>query len=250
MMIAEPLFHLILIFSVLLPLVSLTVLALLGVAEKEVDYWQLEHARLRLEKELQESKYMQLHQQIRPHFFFNALNAFLSLARLGKNEEMIRGMEHFALFLRDSYETKQPLIPFKQEWAHTNNYLAVQQLRFGSRLSVSVQMDPDGERALIPSYTLQTLVENAFKHGLEKKAGEKCLAIDFRRQGNWVYLRVCDNGNEGKELSIANGGVGLDNLRKRFALLFDLPTQLVLQKDERGWTEALVVWPYVPGDEG
>ncbi|GAJ58381.1 hypothetical protein B23_1587 [Geobacillus thermoleovorans B23] len=124
MMIAEPLFHLILIFSVLLPLVSLTVLALLGVAEKEVDYWQLEHARLRLEKELQESKYMQLHQQIRPHFFFNALNAFLSLARLGKNEEMIRGMEHFALFLRDSYETKQPLIPFKQEWAHTSNYLS------------------------------------------------------------------------------------------------------------------------------
>ncbi|KPC97508.1 Sensor histidine kinase YehU [Geobacillus sp. BCO2] len=249
-MIAEPLFHLILIFSVLLPLVSLTVLALLGVAEKEVDYWQLEHARLRLEKELQESKYMQLHQQIRPHFFFNALNAFLSLARLGKNEEMIRGMEHFALFLRDSYETKQPLIPFKQEWAHTSNYLAVQQLRFGSRCRCRCKwIRMESVRSFLLN-TLQTLVENAFKHGLEKKAGEKCLAIDFRRQGNWVYLRVCDNGNEGKELSIANGGVGLDNLRKRFALLFDLPTQLVLQKDDRGWTEALVVWPYVPGDEG
>ncbi|NNV05708.1 sensor histidine kinase [Geobacillus sp. MMMUD3] len=248
-MMAEPVFHIILIFSVLLPLVALTVLTLLGAVEKEVDYWQLEHARLRLEKELQESKYMQLHQQIRPHFFFNALNAFLSLARLGKNEEMIRGIEHFALFLRDSYETKQPLIPFKQEWEHTHNYLAVQQLRFGSRLSVAVQIDRDGLRALIPSYTLQTLVENAFKHGLEKKTGEKRLTIDCRRQGNWVYLRVCDNGHEGKELSVTEGGVGLDNLRKRFALLFDLPTQLVLQKNEHGWTEAAVVWPYVPSDE-
>lgn len=248
-MITEEWFRILIFVSVLLPLTSLIMLSLLSVGEKEIDYLQLENARVRLEKELQQSKYMQLHQQIQPHFLFNTLNAFISLARLGKNEEMVKGMEHLSLFLRYSYQSKEALIPIKEELAHTKNYLAIQKLRFGRKLTALVRVDKEAERALIPPYTLQTLVENAFKHGLEKKIGEKYIEITLSREGNWLYLRVCDNGNEGQAVSVEKGGIGLDNLRKRFNLLFDMPTRISLQKNKRDLTEALIVWPYVPGEE-
>lgn len=234
--------------SVLLPIVGLVTHLVLSLFEKELNSLELENTRVRLEKELQLSEYQQLNQQIQPHFLFNTLNAFLSLSRLGKYERMTKAMEQFSLFLRYKYQEKGRLVPFTSELDHTRHYLHIQQLRFGERLKVSYAIDPEAVLTLLPPYTLQTLVENAFKHGLEKKRGEKRLVITLKREGNWVSLEVRDNGPVPFNSKTVSPGFGLKNLRQRFKLIFDLYTNITLRR-EGDWTSVTAVWPYTPEDE-
>lgn len=226
-------FTAIIFISILAPFAAAVMLLVLSFGEKEMDYLQLENTRVRLEKELRDSEYMQLSQQIHPHFIFNTLNALMSLARLKRHDHLINGMEQFSLFLRYKYREKSDLTPFLKELEHTRHYLYIQQLRFGQQLHIEETLDAHASMTLIPPYTLQTLVENAFKHGLEKKPGEKKLIINLTRQGNWVHLIVIDNGEVDRETLTKKdtNGIGLNNLRQRFKLLFDLETKIELLKN-------------------
>jgi sensor histidine kinase YesM len=242
-------FVLVMFLGVLLPIVGFVVLMMLGWLDQELDVLELENIKVRLEKELQESEYRQLAERIQPHFLFNALNAFLSLSRIGRHRDMTKGLEQFSLFLRYRYQDHEVLVPFSTELAHTKNYLAVQQLRFGKRLLVTYEIDTDLLACKIPPYTLQTFVENAFKHGLEKKAGDKLLSIAFKREGNWVSLNVFDNGPDRILEPAYWKGTGLHNIEKRFQLLFDLPSAIRLSETKDGRTLAHAYWPYIPGDD-
>jgi sensor histidine kinase YesM len=126
---------------------------------------------------------------------------------------------------------KEPLVNFGKELQHTENYLSIQQIRFGEKLHVALDIDPAARDTLLPPYALQTLVENAFKHGLEKKTGEKELTISLRREGNWVSLIVTDNGPElQRDDTGFPAGVGLANLRKRLEITFDQRTRLSMER--------------------
>lgn len=242
-------FVLVMFLGVLMPIVGFVVLVMLGLLDQELDVLELENIKVRLEKELKESEYRQLSERIQPHFLFNALNAFLSLSRIGRHQDMTEGLEQFSLFLRYRYQDHEVLVPFSTELDHTKNYLAVQQLRFGQRLTVTYDMDSTLLDSKIPPYTLQTLVENAFKHGLEKKAGDKQLTIVFEREGNWVSLKVFDNGPDRILEPAYWKGTGLHNIEKRFQLIFDLPSTIRLSETKDGRTLAHAYWPYLPGDD-
>jgi two-component system sensor histidine kinase AlgZ len=243
------LFVFVMFLGVLMPIVGFVVLLMLRILDQELDVLELENIKVRLEKELKESEYRQLTERIQPHFLFNALNAFLSLSRIGRHRDMTEGLERFSLFLRYRYQDHQVLVPFSTELDHTNNYLAVQQLRFGTRLNVSYDIDRELIGCKIPPYTLQTLVENAFKHGLEKKVGDKICTIVFAREGNWVSLKVFDNGPDRILQPAYWKGTGLHNIQKRFQLIFDLPAAINLSETKDGRTLAHAYWPYLPGDE-
>lgn len=242
-------FVLVMFLGVLMPIVGFVVLLMLGLLDRELDMMELENKNVRLEKELQESEYRQLAERIQPHFLFNALNAFLSLSRIGRHHDMTEGLERFSLFLRYRYQDHEVLVPFLTEFDHTKNYLAVQQLRFGPRLSIHYDIDWSLLSCKIPPYTLQTLVENAFKHGLEKKPGDKELFIQFEREGNWVSLKVLDNGPDRIPAPASWRGKGLHNIQKRFQLIFDLPSAIKLSETKDGLTLAHAYWPYLPGDD-
>jgi two-component system, LytTR family, sensor histidine kinase AlgZ len=245
---ASAFFSIIIFLCLLIPIIALVILSIIKLLEKEFDYLQMENKQIQLQTQLHQMEYLQLSQQIRPHFLFNSLNAMMSLARLNRNEDLIQSMEKFSLFLRYQNREKGSLIPFESELEHTKNYLAIQQMRFGKKLEVEIMID---ERALsthLPPYTLQTFVENAFKHGIENKRGDKRLKIELHREGNWVILKVLDNGNSENEPFIPNGdGTGLKNIRKRLELLFELHTE-VSMKRKPGWTEVKAIWPYSPGE--
>jgi two-component system, LytTR family, sensor histidine kinase AlgZ len=245
---AASIFSVIIFLCLLLPIIALVMLSILKLLEKEFDYLQMENKQIQLETQLQQMEYLQLSQQIRPHFLFNSLNAMMSLARLNRNEDLIHSMEKFSLFLRYQNKDKTSLVPIESELEHTKNYLAIQQLRFGKKLEITFSIDENALPALLPPYTLQTFVENAFKHGLENKRGEKRLIIDLRRDGNWVILKVTDNGeNDLERISTHGDGTGMENIRKRMELLFDLYTE-VSMKRKKDWTEVKAVWPYTPGE--
>lgn len=241
----ETFFTILILCSLGIPIASFVILLLLGFFGKEFDYLQIENKKMEMEKELHRVEYLQLSQQIQPHFLFNSLNAMLSLSRLGRAQDVSHALEEFSQFIRYKYTEKETLVPFQKELMYTSHYISIQKIRFGNHLRIEYQIDEDAKSTYLPPYVLQTLVENAFKHGLEKKSGPKDLAISLMRNGSWVTLVVSDNGPGVDEGRSTNLGVGLENIRKRLSLIFDLHTEVSISR-KNDITIAKAVWPYTP----
>ncbi|WP_342599983.1 histidine kinase [Psychrobacillus sp. FSL H8-0483] len=218
-------FSLYVLICVLAPLVGAFTLSFVMVFERHIDNLQKEASKLTLEKELQHANYDQLNQQIQPHFFFNTLNTMLSLARLDRKEELIKGLEVMAKFFKFKYITHSSLIKVKDEIAYVNNYLEIQRLRFGERLEVIQKIEALCEDALLPPFMIQTIVENAFKHGFEKNVGPARLKINVYHSNDFMYIEVWNTYHieqliEKKDYSPEEEGYGIRNIQKRLDLLF------------------------------
>ncbi|MBS4174824.1 histidine kinase [Bacillus sp. FJAT-49736] len=241
----ESVFTILILCGLGIPIASYVILLLLGFFGKEFDYLQIENKKIEMEKELHRVEYLQLSQQIQPHFLFNSLNSMLSLSRLGRIQDVSHALEEFSQFIRYKYVEKESLVSFEKELTYTSHYISIQKIRFGNHLHIQYQIDEKAESTCLPPYILQTLVENAFKHGLEKKSGTKQLVISLARSGSWVTLSVSDNGPGIDVEKSGHLGVGLENIRKRLSLLFDLYTDVSLIR-KNNITIAKAVWPYTP----
>jgi sensor histidine kinase YesM len=233
--------------AMLAPIIGTITLYSVLAFENEIDFLQNENKRVHLEKELQQSEYIQLNQQIQPHFLFNTMNLILGLARLKKHEQLIEVLEQLSLFLKFKYQVKDQLIPFSQELDYTKHFLTIQQIRIGQRLTVAYDISEDEDfSVLIPPYMLQTLTENAFKHSLEKKAGNVHLWIRFKTDATTAYLEVIDDGNGKIDEDfdfLQSSGHGLKNIYNRLALLFGKQFSLSLEHVPTGGAKAAVSWP-------
>lgn len=247
MMISFNLYTLLITIAILAPIIGSITLFTILAFEREIDFLKNENIKVNLEKELQQSEYMQLNQQIQPHFLFNTMNLVLGLARLKKNEQLIEVLEHLSLFLKFKYKVKEQLIPLSQELDYTTHYLTIQQIRIGRRLKITYDIGEDYDLSLlVPPYMLQILVENAFKHSLEKKIGEVHLIIRFTTLKETACLEVIDNGIGivGQHFTIdASSGHGLKNIQSRLYLLFGSETSLSLKQMTTGGVKAAVLWP-------
>lgn len=233
------------VFSIIAPIAAAITLFMVLAFDRELDFLKSQNLQIKMEKELQYSEYMQLNQQIQPHFLFNTMNLLLGLARLKRIDQLIEVMEHFSKFLQFKYHVKDQLIPFSAEHAYTKHYLAIQKSRFGERLRVEEDVRNTDQE--VPPYLLQTLVENAFKHGLEKKSGDVILIIRFRRNEDLVTLEVLDNGlgiteDHSDASTTEKSGHGLDNIKRRLHLLFDERAEVRLEPIGSGGVRAIASW--------
>ena len=199
-----------------------------------------------------------LRAQINPHFLFNALNAIAGLIHRDP-AEADRTVEQLADVFRYALRGSQ------EEWARLEDeldfvraYLAVEQARFGARLRVEVRLAPAAAAARVPTLALQTLVENAVKHGASAVVGQALVEIDARVEGDRLVVTVADNGpgleaalppasaEEGGPLapSPAGGGYGLPNVRRRLDGYFGGAASLEIRRDrERALTIATLTMP-------
>jgi sensor histidine kinase YesM len=248
-MISFNLYTLFITIALLAPIIGSITLFTILAFEREIDFLKNENMKVNLEKELQQSEYMQLNQQIQPHFLFNTMNLVIGLARLKKNEQLIEVLEHLSLFLKFKYKVKEQLIPLSQELDYTAHYLSIQQIRLGDRLKITYDIEEEYDLSLlVPPYMLQTLVENAFKHSLEKKIGEVHLIIRFttEKETETACLEVIDNGIGIVDQHFAindSNGHGLKNIQSRLRLLFGNQTFLSLEPIPTGGVKAVVLWP-------
>ncbi len=222
-------FFLFILISILGPVIGLLILIIFNTFEKQMYLLEVENTQVLLEKELETSKYVRLNQQIQPHFLFNALNSMYGLIRLKKYERLEETFEHMVLYLRSNYNHDQALYSLKEEIEYTNHYIAIQQLRFGERLRVDWHIESGIEEILVIPYLLQTLVENAFKHGIENLEGPGIVKIMIQSTRRRVSIVVQDNGpgfafNPLEEKS--GIGIGLNNVFKRLNLLFGDETHI------------------------
>ncbi len=172
-----------------------------------------------VEKELAVAKLSLLHAQVEPHFLYNTLASAQYLTRNDppRADEMLG---HLIDFLRRSLpRTEDSLSTLGDELDRSRAYLEILKLRMGDRLSLQLDV-PEELRALpLPPMMLQTLVENAIKHGLEPKPGGGTVWILARRGEHSIAITVADDGL-GFNAQTAGTGIGLRNLRERLHLVY------------------------------
>jgi len=170
------------------------------------------------EKELSVAKLNLLHAQVEPHFLYNTLANAQVLTRTDppRADQMLG---HLIQYLRSSLPSvEESMSTLGVELERTQAYLEILKIRMGARLALQVDVPPALTPLPLPSMALQTLVENAIKHGLEPKPGGGTVWIIARAFDDHVTLTVADDGLGFGHGGSSGTGIGLKNLRERLRL--------------------------------
>ncbi|TCD03318.1 sensor histidine kinase [Pedobacter psychroterrae] len=172
--------------------------------------------------------------QLNPHFLFNALSGIQNLMNKNEIDNANKYLSKFARLTRNVLDDKE-LISLSQEKTLLDDYLQMEQLRFGFKYEIDHSEDLDLDIIEIPSMLLQPFVENAVKHGIAKKATDGKVTITMMKQANDLVLTVTDNGNGfdtkkkymGLGLALSDGRIALLNSiyrKNRFTLAIESTT--------------------------
>ncbi|SEO77619.1 Putative regulator of cell autolysis [Luteibacter sp. UNC138MFCol5.1] len=173
----------------------------------------------KMEKELTAAQLGLLQAQVEPHFLYNTLASAQELVRTDP-ARADRMLGHLIAYLRRSLpRTDGSLSTLGEELERSTAWLEIMQLRMGERLAIHVDVPAHAQNVPMPSMMLQTLVENAIKHGLEPKPGGGGVWIRAGVDGAGLSLTVADDGL-GFRSDGAGTGIGLKNLRERLRLMY------------------------------
>lgn len=161
-----------------------------------------------------------LRSQLHPHFLFNALHTIVQLIPIDPRAAA-RAAEQLASTLRTTIEEQRDVISLAEEWAFVERYLAIEHIRFGDRLRVRVDIGERAQAAQVPSFALQTLVENAVRHAATPRVEATTITITATLIAGRLTLEVIDDGAGADIASIDSGsGTGLRRLRERMRWLY------------------------------
>ena len=156
--------------------------------------------RTEAEKLLASARLDLLRNQIRPHFLFNTLNSIAGMAMLEDAETTEKMTRSLSNIFRYNLQTKEPFTTLQKELSILRDYLFVQKMRFGERLSYVIRMDPaiDPDGTMLPVFVLQPLAENAILHGIMTREEGGTLEIGGKIERgagtDYLILTVADNG--------------------------------------------------------
>ena len=205
-------------------------------------------AAARLEAELAAARLDALRAQLQPHFLFNSLHSIASLARAGDNAGVVRLIAGFSELLRHVLDTTGAHQSLGEEMRLVQQYLDIQHVRFGDRLTVAVDLAPDAAGARVPPLIVQPLVENALRHGLSVRVEPGHVAVRARVDAGWTVVEVEDDGvglPQGWTLE-STAGTGLRNLASRLAAEYGDRQSVTLSARQGGGALAAVRVPFAP----
>lgn len=155
-----------------------------------------------IRRQLELARYAKLRSQVKPHFLFNTLNIISRVAREEHAADTERLIVSLARLFRYSLNTDAPYVSLAREIKCVDDYMRIQNIRFGDRLRFSWRIDPqlDPEAVSIVPYTLQPFVENAVLHGLRDTTEDGKIRITLRSSPQGLLVYITDNGRGmGKE---------------------------------------------------
>lgn len=212
-----------------------------------------------------------LQSQINPHFLYNTLDTIRSQALEDGSVDTAEMIECLSHIFRYSIDQKKSLLTFEDELENVNDYLKIQQYRFENRFTVRYQVDREDIALMdtrIPKLTLQPLVENAIKHGLEGYVEGGCITIRAYTTKKFLYIQVEDNGAgmnaetvKALNASLAadtadaeagqsvQGGIALHNVNRRIKFHYGNAYGLTIASDEGGGTQVEICLPNGGADD-
>ncbi len=155
--------------------------------------------------------------QVNPHFLFNALNTVAAVLRAdpARARDLVL---HLAAFFRKNLKRPAEVATLREELEHVGSYLEIERARFADRLTVETEVDPSLLSVRLPAFTLQPLVENAFKHGFAHTLGPGTARIRARREGGHALIEIEDDAGTYVE-PVAGDGLGLRSVDRRIKTL-------------------------------
>jgi two-component system LytT family sensor kinase len=205
------------------------------------------------EERVAQAELRALRAQISPHFIYNALAAVAGDIH-ARPEEARDLLIDFAEFTRYLFRDGRSYVTLGEEIEHVERYLRLEQARFRDSLHVTVDVPAETRGAVVPAMSVQPLVENAVRHGVERQAGLGRVAISARIIGGDVELRVSDDGigiePERLEavLAGAGGGIGVSNVDARLRATFGERYALRIESDLGEGTTAVMSVPNLRGE--
>ena len=178
--------------------------------------------------------------QMRPHFIYNTLMSIYYLCKKDTDQAQ-QVILDFTSYLRRNFSALagENTIPFSEEMEHTRAYLAVEQVRFQDGLKV--QFDTPYTAFRIPPLTLQPIVENAVKHGMDPEKEALKIKVSTQKTDEWIEIIVEDNGPGFKPADENNPQIALKNIRERLDLM--CKGTLAIDSEEEGGTVVTIRLP-------
>jgi len=198
----------------------------------------------RLSEQLAGARFAALQAQVNPHFLFNTLNTIAVLVRDNERQAAVAIVEQLSEVLRASLSShRQNEVTLGDELDLVRQYVAIERARFSDRLQPEFIVDDEMLSSLVPSFAVQTLVENAIRHGIAKQPDAGRLTVEARKDGDMLVISVIDDGL-GIEPEQIRSGHGIENTRERLRALYQDKATLEVSKRPQGGTIAILKVPY------
>lgn len=212
--------------------------------EKERQSVQHALERAELENSIHQAELETLRMRLNPRFLFDSLRNISTLSQLDPRTAgltITRLGDMLRLALKDDIKPESPL---DKELALMQAYVAVEKMRFGDRLSVLIDIARGTEKALIPSFLLQSLVEIAVRHGLRTEGTGGLIWVRSMLRSKDIVLTVSDNSNGSADrFKDLPAGVGIDSMRRRLLRMYGDRYTFSMQPLPEGGTEVRIVLP-------
>jgi two-component system, LytTR family, sensor kinase len=203
-----------------------------------------EHEKSELNIKNREMQISLLKSQINPHFLFNTLNSINTLIGSSKEQarRVITQLSDIFRYALDSHGDQ--MVRLIHELDFIDNYIRIQQVRFGDRLKFVKQVDFSCLSVRIPPMILQPLVENSVKYGIAPKDEGGTIVLTIKRFNNMIFFEVKDDGlgsNAKKVMDGSSSGVGLKNTDQRLKSIFGAGSGLRIRSNEWGYSVSFFI---------
>lgn len=221
------------------------------------DVYSLEVKQKKLELESVRSELKYLQSQVDPHFLFNTLNAIMVFSVKNNYTEVVEVISNLSGLLKRLLVQGDEMITIETELDFIEKYLCIEKFRFGEKFSYKIEADEDVLNVKIPKMSVQPLVENACKHGLQSSKDKRMLTVRCFKTEDGVSISVKDNGigmeQEKVELimetlSLPDGeekielGIGLTNVYRRLKLYYKDMADMTIKSAVGEGTEIVLHW--------
>lgn len=193
--------------------------------------------------------------QINPHFLYNTLEMINWMAKKQETDKILKVTKELSKFYKLSLNKGEDTITVRDELAHVQAYIAIQNQRFENHIHCHVKLDPEIGGYLLPKILLQPLIENAITHGImEKDSQEGSLDLQLYTDDHWVYLTIEDDGVGMPKTKLQNlfnprihsekgSHYGLYNIRERLRLYYDHQANILIESQPGQGTKVTIKLP-------
>jgi len=178
---------------------------------------------------------------VNPHFLFNSLNNIYShsLLESPKTPELILKLS--GLLNHIIYECQDEEVPLEKEMEFLSNYIALEKVRIDDSIQVDLKMDVTDPSMMITPLLFVPLVENAFKHGVNISSGTPFIHVELTQSESCLKFSCTNLRDHFENDPTRNGGIGLENVRKRLELIYPEAHKFEIKEDEQQFYVELTI---------